>query len=597
MKRLFKFRLPKQQSAAVGAGAGLFLLSALLILFGIFYAGREVLMVGLIGALPALVQLILLLPRLKTPVPPEQDPNLPAKKAKRQLRRYRFKLSYSKWRSVLAVGLMAVAALGIHLVFWRFTGLPQGAMSYLIPVVLAVVFVAALALEKWCSHVIDPDDTYTTALLRSIAGALFVLRIGILVCAAAVTLALIGIFDARGIARVLLGIALVYETATLAFCAGVRLIRKDLDTKPELLVNLIAMGADINILSYLEENTGITMRSLWSLRLIKQLLPGAVLAVVLLLWLSTCFVQIDVHQQGTLFRLGKLSSTVLEPGLHLTLPWPFDKTDIYDTGSIRKVTIGYIPTGQQDNTWTKSHGEEEYLLLLGNGNEMVSINLQVEYRIDDLLAYIRSSASPEALLQAQAYEIVTARTIITDLDSLLAADRETFSKTFQEELTQRIAPYNTGLRVVNVVLESIHPPVEIAKIYQKTLGASIDAGFILLDAETTASTHLLGAQQQADQIVSNALSDKYTQIGQAQAAVTEFMAAAAADSAYRDEYRFYKYLDAITQTYQNTTLIIAGDGIDTSRLVISTYKDEPYVDPMDLMEDEEYEEEYFQVEE
>ena len=237
------------------------------------------------------------------------------------------------------------------------------------------------------------------------------------------------------------------------------------------------------------------------------------------------------------------------------------------------------------------------MLLLGNGNEMVSINLQVEYRIDDLLAYIRSSASPEALLQAQAYEIVTARTIITDLDSLLAADRETFSKTFQEELTQRIAPYNTGLRVVNVVLESIHPPVEIAKIYQKTIGASIDAGFILLDAETTASTHLLGAQQQADQIVSNALSDKYTQIGQAQAAVTEFMAAAAADSAYRDEYRFYKYLDAITQTYQNTTLIIAGDGIDTSRLVISTYKDEPYVDPMDLMGDEEYEEEYFQVEE
>ena len=76
MKRLFKFRLPKQQSAAVGAGAGLFLLSALLILFGIFYAGREVLMVGLIGALPALVQLILLLPRLKTPVPPEQDPEL-----------------------------------------------------------------------------------------------------------------------------------------------------------------------------------------------------------------------------------------------------------------------------------------------------------------------------------------------------------------------------------------------------------------------------------------------------------------------------------------------------------------------------------------
>lgn len=596
MKRPSKLRLPPHLAAAIGGGAGLILLSALLILFGIFYAGRQVMMVGLIALLPALIQVILLLPRLKTPTPPADDPELPPKKAKRRLRRYRAKLGYIKWRNPLAAILMGIVALGIHLVFWRFTALPKTSLSYVIPVVLAVVFVAAIALEKWCSHAIDQEHPYTAALLRSMMGAFFVLRIAVLISVVTVVLQLIGIFDARVIAQVLLGILLVYETATLAFCVGVRLIRKDLDTKPELLVNLIAMGSDINILSYLEENTGITMRSLWSLRLIKQLLPGAILGVVLLLWLSTCFVQIEVHQQGALFRLGKLQSKSLEPGLHMTLPWPFDKTDIYDTGSIQKLTIGYIPTGQQDNTWTKSHGEEEYLLLLGNGNEMVSINLQVEYRIDDLMAYIRSSASPEALLQAQAYEIVTARTIITDLDSLLAADRESFSKTFQQELTQRIAPYNTGLTVVDVVLESIHPPVDIAKSYQRTMGAGIDAGFILLAAENQAQTHLLGAQQQANQIVSNAMTDKYTQLGEAQAAVTEFMAAAAADDAHRDEYRFYKYLDAITKTYQNTTLIIAGEGVDTSHLVISTYKDEPYEDPEEFLGDEEFEEEYFEVE-
>lgn len=593
MKRPSKLHLPRQQMAAIGAGAGLLLLSVLLILFGVLYAGREVLLVGLIGILPAMIQVILLLPRCKKPAPPVADPELPPKKTKRLQRRYRCKLRYIKWRNPLAAVLIGVASLAVHVIFWRFTGSLQGAMSYLIPVILAVVFVAAIALEKWCTHSVEQSDAYTAALLRSIAGAFLVLRIAVLICAAAVTLTLIGLFDARGIARVLMGILLVYETATLAFCVGVRLIRKDLVTKPELLVNLIAMGADLNLLSYLEENTGITMRSLWSLRLIKRLLPGAVLGVALLVWLSTCFVQIDVHQQGAVFRLGKLQKEPLNPGFHLTLPWPFDKTDIYDTGSVRKVTIGYIPTVQQDNTWTKAHGEEEYLLLLGNGNEMVSINLQVEYRIDDLLAYIRSSASPESLLQAQAYEIVTARTIVSDLDSLLAADRESFSTTFREELTQRIAPYHTGLTVVDVVLESIHPPVKVADIYQKTIGASIDAGYILLKAETEANTRLLGAQQQANQIVSNAKSDKYTRIGEAQAAVTEFMAAAAADGAYRDEYRFYKYLDAITQTYQKSTLVIAGNGIDTSCLVISTYKDEPFEEPPEFTGDDEFEEEYF----
>lgn len=594
MKKPFHFRLSRSQIAAIGAGAGLFALSVLLVLFGVLYAGREVLMVGLIGGLPALVQLILLLPRCKAPEPPETVPE--GKKIKVKLRQffYHFKCRYAKWRNALAVILIGIAALGIHLVFWRFTKLSGSALNYLIPVVLAVVFVISVAFEKWCSHAFDADDAYTAALLQSISGAFLLLRVAVILCAVAITLALIGIFDARGIVRVLLSILFVYETAALSFCACVRLIRKDLDTKPELLVNLIALGTDINILTYLEENTGITMRSLWSLRLIKQILPGAVLAVALLVWLSTCFVQIDVHQQGALFRFGKLQDDALEPGLHLTLPWPFDKTDIYDTGAIQKVTIGYIPTGQQDNTWTKAHGEEEYLLLLGNGNEMVSINLQVEYRIDNLLDYVRSSASPESLLQAQAYEIVTERTIVTDLDSLLAADRESFSRTFQEELTRRIAPYNTGLAVVNVVLESIHPPVSIADVYQDTVSAGIVASEILLDAESTAATRILSAQQQTEKIISYFLTEKNRLIGEAQAAVTEFMASAAADEAYRDAYRFYKYLDAITQTYQNSVLILAGNGIDTSKIIISAYKEEPPEDPPDPSEDFEAEEEYFQ---
>ena len=125
MKRPSKLRLPPHLVAAIGGGAGLFLLSALLMLFGIFYAGRQVMMVGLIALLPALIQLILLLPRLKTPVPPADDPELPPKKAKRQLRRYRGKLNYIKWRNPLAAILMGVAALGIHLVFWRFTAVPS----------------------------------------------------------------------------------------------------------------------------------------------------------------------------------------------------------------------------------------------------------------------------------------------------------------------------------------------------------------------------------------------------------------------------------------------------------------------------------------
>ena len=85
------------------------------------------------------------------------------------------------------------------------------------------------------------------------------------------------------------------------------------------------------------------------------------------------------------------------------------------------------------------------------------------------------AANAEALLEATGYEIVTARTIVTDIDTLLASDRVEFSHTFKEELVRRIEHYDAGVEVTNVVLESIHPPVNVADVYQELISAEIDA--------------------------------------------------------------------------------------------------------------------------
>ena len=151
-----------------------------------------------------------------------------------------------------------------------------------------------------------------------------------------------------------------------------RLIRKELGSEPSLPMSVKAVGSS-GVLSYLEENTGITMRSLWSIRLVRQLIPSVLLFVVLLTWLATGIVQVEAHQEGALYRLGKLQDKTLKPGLHLTLPWPFDRVETVDTQSLRRVVVGYIPNGAEDNTWTDGHGTEEYRLLLGGGNELVSI--------------------------------------------------------------------------------------------------------------------------------------------------------------------------------------------------------------------------------
>ena len=545
---------------------------------------------ALLMLVPALVQAILLLPVGKAPgcqecaeeypeeLPEEKPRTRAEKKARRKaaIRAFRRKMAhkmrcgYAKRRDWIVIALISAVIIAGHAVFWKLPVSPLQRNNYVLPVVMAVLFVIHIAMEFWCKRMANAESTYSSAQLKGLRGAFMLVRIGYLLAIATSMVDLLGLYDASGILKVLLSLLFTYETVFLAFTLAVRAIRKELRTEPEVLVSVIGAGSNTDILHYLEENTGITMRSLWSLQLVKKVLPVAVMGVALTVWLSTCVVQIDSTQQGALFRLGKLHPEPLQPGFHLTLPWPLDRVEVYDTQSVQKVTIGYSREENMDNYWTKFHGGEEYRLLLGGGEEIASVNLVVQYRIGDLMQYIKGSAAPEAILQAQAYEIVTARTISTDLDTLLAEDREVFANSFRIELAQRAEACGTGLEVVDVVLESIHPPVEIASIYQDIISAGIDAEYLILVAQTNANLMVSDAKKAAVEEVYNAKIRQMEGVANAKASVANFLAAVEADEKYSDSYRYQKYIQAIAAAYGDASIIIVGEGVDAGNIYLGS---------------------------
>ena len=117
-------------------------------------------------------------------------------------------------------------------------------------------------------------------------------------------------------------------------------------------------------LDWLEQNTGISMRSLWSLKFLRTTLPTCALGVVLVLWLSTCFVQVEAYQQAALYRFGRLEQEdILAPGLHFKLPVPFEVARVYDVSHAKTMIVGYEgDVENQNNLWTMAHkGEEQKL--------------------------------------------------------------------------------------------------------------------------------------------------------------------------------------------------------------------------------------------
>lgn len=479
--------------------------------------------------------------------------------------------AYFKGRVIAAVASCVVLAVGAHLVFWimlrRSTTLYT--VNYLIPVVLTVMFVTYIIFEKWCAHAAADEDGRTAAHLENARSALILGQIVMVLIAASCVIKLLGFWEALPWLNIVLAVLFCYATAVILLSLAVKVIRRELSDTPELSIPIPFAGnghRDMGVLGYLEKNTGITMRSLWSIQFIKQMVPYVIIISVVLLWLCSGIVQIEAHQAGAVYRLGKICDEPLEPGIHMTLPWPFDKVQVCDTENINSTTIGYISSDRTDNIWTAAHGTQEYRLLLGSGNELVCINIRLEYRIGDVISYLRSCSSPEKLLEAKAYELVTDMTITTDLNRLLSVNREAFVNDFRAGLTQILEQYDIGIVLEGVVLESIHPPVDIAETYHSIVSAEIKAVQYILDAEASAAIKIAEAQKQYDTTVYAAHADSYTKIAAAEADVAEFMASVELDNRYKDTYRYYKYLKAIGASYGNARLIIVGEGIDSSNI-------------------------------
>ena len=135
------------------------------------------------------------------------------------------------------------------------------------------------------------------------------------------------------------------------------------------------------------------------------------------------------------------------------------------------------------------------------------------------------------------------------------------------DLKEKIKERNTGLEIVSVVLESIHPPLGIADIYQRLVSAEIEAQTRIMYAEAFAAVRVLEAETNYSQTVSVANAERLNKIAAAQAEVSEFMASVAADSSYSDAYRYYKYLNAVKNAYGNGNIVIISSDIDDSRII------------------------------
>jgi len=318
----------------------------------------------------------------------------------------------------------------------------------------------------------------------------------------------------------------------------------------------------------LDYQFGFKVSETWFFKLLKQSLPGLILAQLAVLLLSTCVVFINAGEQGVLERCGRLvEGGVLLPGAHFKLPWPVERIYRYRTDQIQSFAIGFTPdaNGVPETVllWTRPHNQEENFLVANRETgtvdtndtlkappvSLITVSIPVQYQIASVLDWAYNNNDPTNLLADLATRETVRYLASADMNDIMSQTRQEAADILRNRIQAAADQQRLGVHIIFVGLQDIHPPTKVAADYEKVVGAAETRLATILKAEGEAirATNLASAQAFTTTNVAEAARQKFEVEAYAQAAL--FTNQIPADKAAPAVYRQRAYL----QTFASAT--------------------------------------------
>ena len=276
----------------------------------------------------------------------------------------------------------------------------------------------------------------------------------------------------------------------------------------------------------------------------------ALLAVVLLIGIGTCFYTVDDKQQAVVTTFGKVTD-VTDAGVHFRLPFGIQQVRKVDVNVYQKIELGYSTSG---DVYTVN--ENESIMITGDYN-IVNVDFFVEYKISDPVQYLYSSNSPELILknliQSQVRNVVGSSTV----DSVLTDGKEDIQRQVRELVMQILEEYDIGLTLVDVKIQDAEPPTqEVIEAFKAVETAKQQAQAVINDAKAYQNAQLPQAEAQADQLIQNAEFLRQARINEGIEQVAMFTAMYQEYAQNPTVTRYRMYYEAISQILPGVKLYI-----------------------------------------
>lgn len=287
---------------------------------------------------------------------------------------------------------------------------------------------------------------------------------------------------------------------------------------------------------------------------------GIASVVAVIAWFLSGLFIVNPAEEAVILRFGKYSD-VVQPGLHWFARF-IDTKYLVDVRKIYAFSIqGDFLTKSSDqndlpNPSIPVDGTKKTPYSLDQSKNLVNVELNVQYRISDPRAYLFNVVDPDATIKAVASGALSDMVGQMKLDEVLTTGRESLSAGVLQRMKQVIAPYNTGLEVINVNLRIVQAPDQVRAAFNDVNRADQDKATYIQQAQAYASKVLPLAQGEAARILADATGYQQQALLIAQANVAKYQALLKVYTMAPDITRQRMYLETMQKVLQNTSKVL-----------------------------------------
>ena len=299
---------------------------------------------------------------------------------------------------------------------------------------------------------------------------------------------------------------------------------------------------------------------------------GAIILILIpiaaVVWLATGVYTVSPEEQAALRTFGRFVA-IADQGLHWHWPGPIGTRNVVPVTTTRRLELGFRSAV---NGTSSTPVQIESEMITGDEN-IVDVQIVVQYRISNLRNFLFEvddpgdpdrdipSGMPDGetlrdIAETAVRQVVGARNI----DDVLTTEKEQVQASILEKMRELTRDYNTGIDVLQVLLQNVNPPAEVQDAFEDVVRAREDRERDINLAEAYKAAQIPQATGSAAQIVEEADGFKRGRIERARGEADGFKAILASYEESPEVTRTRLYLEALERILAGKSKIVLNSG-------------------------------------